>query len=118
MWAGHQWVHRIQALIEHSYYWLNMRDDIEGYVRTCLVRQQDKVEHQRPVGLLEPLPTLERPWESISMDFIIGLPLVEGYSSIMVVVDRFSKYGVFILAPTTCHVEDVAWLFFIYVVKY
>ena len=52
------------------------------------------------------------------MDFIIGLHLVDGYSSIMVVVDRFSKYRVFISASTTCHAEDVAWLFFTYVVKY
>ena len=46
MWIGHQGVHRTQALIEHSYYWPKMRDDIEKYVRTCLVCQQDKVEHQ------------------------------------------------------------------------
>lgn len=61
MWAGHQGVHRTQALIERNYYWPKMRDDIEEYVRTCLVCQQDKVEHQQPAGLLEPLPTPERP---------------------------------------------------------
>ena len=52
------------------------------------------------------------------MDFIMGLPSVDGNNSIMVVVDRLSKYGVFIPAPTTCHAEDVVRLFFTYVVKY
>ncbi|KAJ8459553.1 hypothetical protein OPV22_032479 [Ensete ventricosum] len=36
---------------------------------------QDKVEQQKPVGLLEPLPILERPWESISLNFISSLPV-------------------------------------------
>lgn len=65
-----------------------MKDDVEAYVRTCLVCQQDKVEQQHPGGLLEPLPIPERPWESVSMDFISALPKSEGYGSIRVVVDR------------------------------
>ncbi|XP_028794242.1 uncharacterized protein LOC114749870 [Neltuma alba] len=54
-WAGHPGVRRTMALIERAYFWPQMRDDVELYVKTCLVCQQDKVE-QRPVsGLLEPL---------------------------------------------------------------
>lgn len=60
---------------------------MELYVRTCLVCQQDKIENQRPAGLLEPLPIAERPWDSISLDFIRALPKSEGYGSIMVIVD-------------------------------
>ena len=72
---------------------------METYVKTCLVCQQDKVEQHQPRGLLESLPTAERPWESVTMDFIIGLTKSEGYGSIIVVVDRFSKYATFIAAP-------------------
>ncbi|RVW64250.1 Retrovirus-related Pol polyprotein from transposon 17.6 [Vitis vinifera] len=39
----------------------SIRDEVEAYVRTCLVCQQDKVEQRQPRGLLEPLP-IERPW--------------------------------------------------------
>ncbi|KAF2298342.1 hypothetical protein GH714_022575 [Hevea brasiliensis] len=53
----------------------------------------DKGEQRKPGGLLEPLPTLERPWESVSMDFIIGLPTVEGCGNIMVIVDRLANMG-------------------------
>ena len=42
----------------------SLRDDVEAYVRTCLVCQQDKVEQHQPRGLLEPLPIAELPWES------------------------------------------------------
>ena len=57
--------------------------------------QQDKVEQRRPRGLLEPLPIAERPWDNVTMDFIVGRPKSEDSGSIIVVVDRFSKYFFF-----------------------
>ena len=71
-----------------------------------------------PDGLLEPLPISERPWESVTMDFIVGLPKADGFGSIMVVVDRFSKYTTFIPATKECPVEEAARLFLKNVVKY
>ena len=94
-----------------------MENDVEVYVKTCLVCQQDKTERKKSAGLLEPLPVPEKPWVSASMDFISGLPKVNGMSSITVIVDRFSKYAVFIPSPHACPV-DVADLFYKYVVKY
>ncbi|GMQ12089.1 hypothetical protein CsSME_00054546 [Camellia sinensis var. sinensis] len=117
-WAGHPGQRRTRALLESSYYWPQMRDAVEQYVKTCLVCQQDKVENQSPAGLLEPLPIPSRPWESISMDFIVALPKSEGCKTILVVVDRFSKYATFIAAPNECSAEETAKLFFKHVVKY
>jgi len=68
--------------------------------------------------LLQPLPIPERPWVSVSMDFIIGFPKVDGMNTIMVVVDRFTKYAVFVAAPTMCTAEVVVELFYRNVVKY
>ncbi|XP_020101642.1 uncharacterized protein LOC109719402 [Ananas comosus] len=116
-WAGHPGQKRTLALLEAAYFWPRMHEDVEAYVRTCLVCQQDKVEHQRPGGLLEPLPVPSRPWESISMDFISALPKVGVLGSILVVVDRFSKYGTFIAAPTDCTAEEAARLFVSHIVK-
>ncbi|KAI5336019.1 hypothetical protein L3X38_026153 [Prunus dulcis] len=50
----------------------------------------------------------KRPWESLSMDFIMRLPKSEGCGSILVVVDRFTKYATFIPASTDCNVEEAA----------
>ncbi|RVW76146.1 Transposon Ty3-I Gag-Pol polyprotein [Vitis vinifera] len=52
------------------------------------------------------------------MDFIIGLPKSKDNGSIIVVVDRFSKYATFIAAPTDCTVEETTRLFLKHVVKY
>ncbi|PHT91027.1 hypothetical protein T459_06140 [Capsicum annuum] len=116
-WAGHPGQKRTMALLEAAYYWPRMRDDIEVYVRTCLVCQQDKVEHKAPGGLLEPLPTAEKPWDSVTMDFITCLPNSEGCGTIMVVVDRFSKYATFSAATSNCKAKEAARLFLKDVVK-
>ncbi|PKA56240.1 hypothetical protein AXF42_Ash011169 [Apostasia shenzhenica] len=44
-----------QNLREH-YWWNNMKRDVAQFVAKCLVCQQIKAEHQRPGGLLQPLP--------------------------------------------------------------
>ena len=67
---------------------------------------------------MEPLPIAERPWESITMDFIIRLPKLEGYGSIIVVVDRFSKYVTFIVASTNCTAKETTRLFLKHMAKY
>ena len=52
------------------------------------------------------------------MDFITGFPKVRDFKSVFVVVDRFSKYVVFIPVPDACPAEEVARLFFSNVVKH
>ena len=51
------------------------------------------------------------------MDFIVALPKSEGFGSIMVIVDRFSKYATFVPTSTDCKVNEAARLFFKNVVK-
>ncbi|GJY11200.1 putative nucleotidyltransferase, ribonuclease H [Tanacetum coccineum] len=90
-WAGHPGITRTLTLVEGTYYWPRMGDDVETFVQTCLIFQQDKIEQKKSGGLLEPLPTPKGPWESVSIDFITCLPKSEGGGSIIVVMDRFSK---------------------------
>jgi hypothetical protein len=57
-----------------------MKHDIAEYVALCDTCQRVKAEHQRLVGLLQPLKVPEWMWEEIGMDFIVGLPRTQkGY---------------------------------------
>ena len=79
-----------------------MKKDIAEYVVVCDVCQRVKAEHQKPAGLLQPLPILEWKWDKLGMDFIIGFPRTRsGYDSIWVIVDRLTKVAHFIPVKTT-----------------
>ena len=63
-----------------------------------------KAKNISPTSLLQPLPIPERPWLSISMDFIEGLPFSQGHGVIWFVVDHLTKYAHFFAfeAPLFC----------------
>jgi len=65
-----------------------------------------------PTGLLQPLLILEKKWESILMEFIMGLPAVQGQDCIYVVVDRLIEYAHFFAIPTRYSTSQVPKLFF------
>lgn len=72
---------------------------------------------QKVAGLLCPLPVPHRPWEDLSLDFIVGLPAYHGNTTILVVVDRFSK-GIHLgMLPASHTAHMVASLFIDMVVK-
>jgi hypothetical protein len=80
-----------------SYWWYRMKHDIAAYIVLCDMCQRVKAEHQRPVGLLQPLMVPGWKWEEIGMDFIIGLPRTQkGYDSIWLIVDQLIKVAHFI----------------------
>ena len=68
---------------------------------------------QQPTGLLQPLPTPEKPWTDISMDFIVELPRTsKGNTGILVVVDRFSKMAHFIATQPELNAFTTARILF------
>ena len=110
--SGYFGLNKILELIQRFYYWPKMQTDIKKFVENCLVCQRAKGVSTN-AGLYQPLPIPNRPWECLSMDFVMGLPRTKtGYDSIYVVVDRFSKMAHFILCKTTNDASYIAGLFF------
>ncbi|KAA0039184.1 peroxidase 64 [Cucumis melo var. makuwa] len=90
-------------------YWEGMKQDVKRYCEQCLICQKNKSLALSPAGLLLPLEVPNSVWSDISMDFIEGLPKSNGFETIFVVVDRFSKYGHFLMMK---HPYTAKWLIY------
>jgi hypothetical protein len=86
---GHFGHDKMFSKLSGSYFWSWMRTYVKLFVDRCRICQHIKGRKQN-TGLYHPLPIPERPWDAMSMDFILGLPRTQrGCDSIFVVVDRF-----------------------------
>jgi transposase InsO family protein len=106
--AGHFGYNKTLELLRRDYIWPSMRADCKRFVSQCILCARNKPSRHRPYGLLQPLPIPERPWHSISMDFIEQLPESNSFTAILVVIDRLSKECVFIPSTDSVTAPDVA----------
>ena len=115
--AGHFGQDKMYALAQTNFYWPNMWRELMKLVNGCNTCRRSKMIVQ-PNGPYMPLPVLDKPWEDVSMDFIVGLSRTRiGVDSIMVVVDRFSKMAHFIPCAKTSEASHVMDLYFHNVAK-
>ena len=102
--AGHPGIANTRALINRDYWWPNMPQDVEEYVKGCVTCQANKVNTHRPKPRLFPITTNPEaePFQVIAMDFIVKLPLFRGYDSILTITDHdCTKASIFIPCSVT-----------------
>lgn len=102
--AGHQGTTKTKKRLVKSYFWQSLDKDVRQYVSTCAVCQRTKARTHLPYGELALLPIPHEPWREISLDFITQLPpsineAGKHCNAILVIVDRFTKYSLYI--PTS-----------------
>jgi hypothetical protein len=115
--GGHSGVNATYHRLKRHFIWKGMRSDVESYIKQCDTCQRAKHSHTHPAGLLQPLPIPSGIWRDLSMDFIEGLPKSDGFSVIMVVVDRLTKFAHFIPVKHPYTAASIAKLFLDTVVK-
>src|SRR3984893_9228171 len=103
------------ALVFRDYTWPKLRGFISDFCKSCTICGRVKAPRHKPYGMLKQLPIPEKPWNSISMDFIEQLPESSGFTTILVVVDRFTKQGIFIPMTNEVNSAELAHLFVLHV---
>ncbi|GJZ48845.1 RNA-directed DNA polymerase [Tanacetum coccineum] len=115
--AGHFGRDKTVAMISERFFWPKLVNDVVKVLSCCRICRLAKTHHTNQ-GLYTPLPTPNGPWEDVSIDFVLGLPLTQRKKdSIMVVVDRFSKMAHFLPCSKTYDASQVARLYFAEVVR-
>ena len=116
--VGHRGILATTQAIETYFFWPGMRQDIQDYVTKCIVCHKVKYDRGKSPGLLQLLPIPDGPWQSISMDFLFGLPKsIQGNTGIWMIVDRFSKQAHFLPVKKTIKAKHMANLFMFHIFK-
>ncbi|KAG3203205.1 hypothetical protein PC129_g22991 [Phytophthora cactorum] len=109
--AGHPGREKTYVLLTRDFYWNHQYKWVRKYVRACEVCQRVKPAafSQAP---LQSLPTPSECWQSISMDFVFGLPPdSKRRTGVVVFVDRFSKMVHLAAVPAEVTAVQTARLF-------
>jgi Integrase zinc binding domain len=114
---GHPGIHKTIHLVTR-YYWPGLTTTVKAYVGSCVICARTKPSHHTAYGPLKFLSIPECPWNSISMDFITGLPLSSSSNSnsILIIMDQFTKMSLFIPTIAMLNTEGLAGLVITWVV--
>lgn len=115
---GHSGINKTLERVKTTYAFPRVRNTVQEVLRECNTCAQIRARRHKPYGLLQPLPVAERPWDSITMDFITKLPLSEDpvtgvhYDSILLIIDTFSKFAHYIPYQENTNAEQFAYIFY------
>ncbi|WJX45504.1 hypothetical protein P8452_32379 [Trifolium repens] len=117
-WKQPQTVTDIRSFVGLAGYYRRFIEGFAKIVASCLTCQKAKVEHQKPAGMLQSLDIPEWKWNSISMDFITGLPKTRRkHDSIWVIVDRLTKSAHFLPVRITDTAEKLTDIYVAEIVR-
>jgi hypothetical protein len=111
---GHPGISKTIQLTERLYWWPRMRIDITEYVKGCADCQRHKVNTQPTKAPLQPIyPKPEAmPFEMVVLDFIVKLPVSQGFDSILTITDQgCMKAAIFIPCNEDITAEETAALY-------
>lgn len=120
--SGHPGINTTWTKLSRDYYFPRMRTTVTKFVRECDVCISGKTLRNRPQGLLEPVEVAIGPWKTVTMDFIVKLPPSTDdihewtYDSILTVVDKYTKYAIFIPCNESMSAPEFAKIFLRWVV--
>jgi hypothetical protein len=116
--AAHAGYHRTYNQLATTYHWPYMLRQLKQYTLTCDTCQKSKPWRHAPMGLLQPIPIPTQPFEVVLMDFIPELPNLSGFNNILVIVDKLTKYSIFIPCKTDIMELETTQLFFKHIITH
>jgi hypothetical protein len=89
-----------------------MNKIVSKYIKGCVMCATSK-PRKRKLGLYTPLPVPSQPWESISMDFVGGLPMSKtSHDYLYVMVEKFNNMCILMPCRKQVTTEHTTLMFF------
>ena len=92
--SSHTGPERLWQQLSQKFYWKRMKVDVLAFACSCDTCQKTKVSNFNKFGFLIPNPIPSRPYQLVSMDFMVNLPWSGEYNAIFIVVDRLKSMPV------------------------
>jgi hypothetical protein len=110
--AGHFGMSRTRAAVGRMFWWKFLAGFVAKFVSSCVACQRNKARRHKPHGLLQPLPVPEKPWHTVTFDFIVKLPKTSRSSdSICVFVDKLTKLVHFVACKEEVSAKEFVELY-------
>jgi hypothetical protein len=111
--AGHFGKHKTIERVQRHFYWPDMRETIESYIKSCDACQRFKYRTHKPHALHIPYDMPEYPWQVMAMDEKTGLPTSSaGNNAFWVFVDKLSRRCHIVPCKEKRPASEVALMFF------
>ena len=110
--GGHFGIDKTLELLRRKYHFLKLHTNVRKFAEICTIFQRANGVKTNQ-GLYQPLPIPTKPWDSMGLDFVLGLPRTkQGFDSIFFFVYRFSKMAHFVPCKSSNDASHIANLFF------
>ena len=122
--AGHPGIARTTEKIRRHFSFPGMRTKVAQYIKKCDSCQKNKASRHAQYGNLQFREPPQKPWDEVTMDFIVKLPKSKDpatgttYDSILVMVDRLTKYSHFVPCNETINAEQLGYLVLDRLIRY
>ncbi|KAL6478149.1 hypothetical protein MHYP_G00139840 [Metynnis hypsauchen] len=89
--CGHLGIEKTAELIKERFYWPKMSSDIERYVKNCgrCIARKTLPQRAAPLNKI----TSRGPLDLVCIDFLSLEPDTQGFTSILVITDHFTRYA-------------------------
>jgi len=109
---NHFAVSKTYRAITRDYFWPEIVQDVDAYIKSCDSCARNKSSTQSPTGLLHPMPIPQERFSEIAMDFVGPLPKCKGFDMLLVMTDRLTNYVKMEPTKTTATAPDIADLLY------
>lgn len=111
--CAHGGISRTYGRLRNMVYMRNLAAKVEKYVQQCPVCLASKPRLHSPYGNLTPIMSKNQPFDTLAMDFVVGLPrTAKGHNSVLTITDKFTKVIRLIPGRDTWTAEEWGTSFF------